>query len=125
MAKASAKKSQKTTKGPSKKDLPPFDKYRYYLESVQSPVEDMRFMEQVYRDANGKKADAKIFREDFCGTFANCKAWVELGDDKIAHGVDLDPEPLEWGKQHHLAPLPKAAPMSAPLPCCRSTSTIR
>lgn len=75
----------------------PFDKYFYYSESVQSPEEDMTFADEVYKELNG--GTAKTMREDFCGTFLNCGAWVARGKGKIAHGVDLDPEPLEWGKQ--------------------------
>lgn len=97
---AALNRRQKSAKG-----LPPFDKYRYYLESVQSPIEDMKFLDKVYRDVHGKKARARVMREDFCGTFANCKAWVEMASDKVAHGVDLDPEPLAWGMSEHFEKL--------------------
>jgi hypothetical protein len=82
-----------------------FDKYRYYMSSVQSPEEDMKFVNQAYRDARGPHAVANILREDFCGTFANCTAWVKQSDSKIAYGVDLDPEPLAWGRKNHFDPL--------------------
>src|SRR5437868_4175927 len=76
---------------------PPFDKYELYRESVQSPAEDVRFLEEVWRDARGGSGTPRIFREDFCGTFANCCEWVKLGRDRVAHGVDLDSEPLDYG----------------------------
>lgn len=103
--KAAIQKGAKSAKKPKGKGLPPFDKYEYYLESVQSPQEDMKFLDRVYREARGKKAKAIVMREDFCGTFANCKAWVELDGDRIAHGVDLDPEPLAWGMERHFEKL--------------------
>jgi len=82
-----------------------FDKYKYYMASVQSPEEDMNFVNQAFREARGEKAVANILREDFCGTFANCTAWVKQSDEKVAYGIDLDPEPLAWGDKHHFIPL--------------------
>lgn len=82
-----------------------FDKYKYYLASVQSPEEDMRFVNQAYSDARGPSAVANVLREDFCGTFANCTAWIKQGDSKLAYGIDLDPEPLAWGRKHHFDPM--------------------
>jgi SAM-dependent methyltransferase len=90
------------------KPLPPFDKYQLYHASVQSPDEDARFFAEVYRDARGARAVPKVLREDFCGTFANCCAWLRLGPGRSAHGVDLDPEPLEYGKEHYLSQLSPA-----------------
>lgn len=86
---------------------PPFDKYFNYRESVQSPAEDAAFLDQVYRDAQGSKRAkaATVFREDFCGTFANCCEWTKLGPSRVAHGVDLDPEPLDYGRTHYLPTL--------------------
>lgn len=83
--------------------LPPFDKYYYYSEAVQSPDEDMLFAEQVYREVSASKRLPKTMREDFCGTFANSLAWIRRGPDREAVGVDLDPEPLAWGRKHRLA----------------------
>jgi SAM-dependent methyltransferase len=50
----------------------------------------------------------KRLREDFCGTFGVCCEWVKLGADYRAFGRDLDPEPLAWGRSHHLAKLTAA-----------------
>ena len=82
--------------------LPAFDRYYHYLESVQSPEEDVRFMAQVARESRGAKTKLRVFREDFCGTFTNCCEWVKLGPDYVAHGVDLDPEPIAYGKANYL-----------------------
>ena len=83
--------------------LPTFDKYFYYFNSVQSPLEDARFLESVYVKARGRVP--LVFREDFCGTFTNCCEWVKRGPRHVAHGVDLDGEPIEYGQEHYLPKL--------------------
>lgn len=77
-----------------------FDKYLYYLSSVQSPDSDVEFMADTYYALKGRAAT--ILREDFCGTFSTCSAWVQLDESKRAIGIDLDPEPLGWGYNHLL-----------------------
>jgi SAM-dependent methyltransferase len=79
------------------------DRYQLYLQSVQAPDVDAAFFAKVYKKEFGH--GAKILREDFCGTFAVCCEWVKRGDDMVAYGVDLDPEPLAWGAAHNLLPL--------------------
>jgi SAM-dependent methyltransferase len=86
----------------------PFDKYQLYHESVQSPDDDMDFVDRVYAEAHGKGRTPQILREDFCAAFANCCAWVKRGDDRVAYGVDLDPEPLSYGRTHYLTRLTAA-----------------
>lgn len=78
-----------------------FDKYWYYQNSVQSPEVDAAFFDRLYLDLKGKKA--KSFREDFCAAFALCCEWVKIDTDKKAFGIDLDPEPLEYGRTHYLS----------------------
>lgn len=80
-----------------------FDKYYYYTDSVQTPELDVAFMKRVYNELND--CEPRVFREDFCGTFANCCEWVKLGDEFVAHGVDLDAEPLSYGRQHYYSKL--------------------
>jgi SAM-dependent methyltransferase len=87
---------------------PAFDKYRLYLDSVQSPGEDMEFLDHLYADARGNGRQPQILREDFCGAFANCCAWVKRGHERIAYGIDLDPEPLEYGRLQYLPRLTEA-----------------
>jgi SAM-dependent methyltransferase len=90
--------------------LPPFDRYHYYSKSVQSPDEDMAFLDQVYHDFHGKKSSPKSMREDFCAGFLNCCSWVKRGPQRLAYGIDLDPEPLQYGKKNYLTKLkPKEA----------------
>lgn len=88
----------------SKKEVSrPFDKYYYYTKSVQSPDADVEFLRDTYRELNGRLPVS--LREDFCGTFANSCAWVKLNKEFVACGVDLDPEPIEYGRKHHLTSL--------------------
>lgn len=79
------------------------DKYALYLEAVQDPEGESDRMARVYRRLRGRPA--RRLREDFCGTAAICCAWVKGGADRQALGVDLDPEPLAWGRKHHLGAL--------------------
>jgi SAM-dependent methyltransferase len=87
------------------KKLKPFDKYEYYLRSVQSPEEDARFLAETYKEIRGKRA--QIMSEDFCAAFALSCAWVKGSRNHQAICVDLDPEPIEYGKTHYL---PKLSP---------------
>lgn len=79
-----------------KKPDEPFDKYAYYVRSVQAPEIDTALFLRIYKELRKKKP--LVFREDFCGTFIVCMEWVKLGPKFQAHGVDLDPEPLEYGR---------------------------
>lgn len=82
-----------------------FDKYKYYIDSVQSPETDVQFFDRVYREQRGKQA--KTLREDFCGTFLISAEWVKLHSDNKAIGIDLDPEPIKYGMKHHFTDLKK------------------
>jgi hypothetical protein len=82
-----------------------FDKYYYYRNSVQSPEDDVKFLRKVYRDHRGH--DPIHFREDFCGTFALCCEWIKLSKTHTAQGIDLDLEPLDYGRANYLPLLTK------------------
>jgi SAM-dependent methyltransferase len=84
-----------------------FDKYWYYEKSVQNPSNEVEFFAEKYEELMGRKAYS--LREDFCGTGAISCKWVEQGEKFEAWGVDLDPEPLAYGKKHHYAKLDKAS----------------
>ena len=79
------------------------DKYACYQASVQSPEHEIEFFEQAYQEAFKKKP--MTLREDFCGTFAVCCEWVASHRSRTAIGVDLDPEPLEWGHKNNFSKL--------------------
>jgi SAM-dependent methyltransferase len=88
-------------KRPNKKFRKPrFDKYEYYFKSVQSPEADIDFLRRIYLARRGRPA--RSLREDFCAAFANCCEWVRRGPEQVAYGIDLDPEPLAYGKKHYL-----------------------
>lgn len=80
-----------------------FDKYEFYNKAVQSADSDVVFLKDTYREL--RKKDPKVMREDFCGTFALSCEWVKQNPKFEAIGVDLDPEPLEYGRHHYLPKL--------------------
>lgn len=80
-----------------------FDKYALYKKAVQSPDTDVEFLRKVYREL--RKKEPRTLREDFCGTFALSCEWVKLSRKFEAVGVDLDPEPIEYGRANYLSKL--------------------
>ena len=83
------------------------DRYDLYLRSVQSPEHEIDFFRKTYQRTYG--GVAKLLREDFCGTAAVCCEWVRGRPQRRAIGVDIDPVPLAWGREHNLARLPAIA----------------
>jgi SAM-dependent methyltransferase len=81
------------------------DKYELYQKAVQSPETDVDFLSETYEKLVGRPP--RHLREDFCGTALICCEWVTRGEDRTAEGYDLDPEPIEWGKQHNRAKVRK------------------
>ena len=57
----------------------------------------------MYTDLRGKRP--YVLREDFCGTFAISADWVCSDKKRTAIAIDLDPEPLEYGKEERLIQL--------------------
>ncbi len=80
------------------------DKYDLYRQAVQSPETDVDFFKRVYKELRGSSAE--IFREDFCGTFLLSTTWVKNRPQHKAVAVDIDPEPLEYGRNHYWQKLP-------------------
>jgi hypothetical protein len=83
------------------------DKYALYEESVQTPPEHAVMFRTIYADTrNGKdERTPKVLREDFCGTFQIACEWVRLDSKHSSIGIDLDQEPLQYGRKHHLSKL--------------------
>jgi SAM-dependent methyltransferase len=79
------------------------DKYALYQRSVQDPEGDVERARRIFRNRFGR--DARSLREDFCGTAALSCAWVAAHREHRALGVDIDPEPLAWGRAHNLSAL--------------------
>jgi hypothetical protein len=85
------------------KAAPPFDKYEYYSKAVQSPDDDTEFLETTYKELAKRKPH--VLGEDFCAAFSLCCSWVKRNKTHIAHAIDLDPEPLAYGKKNYLPKL--------------------
>ncbi len=81
----------------------PFDKYYYYLNSVQAPDNDVMFMRDTYKELRG--AYPTTMREDFCGTHALSCEWVKLNSKNTSIGIDLDSEPIAYGQTHYVSKL--------------------
>ncbi len=81
----------------------PFNKYVYYEKSVQNPSNEVEFFNEKYEELRGAKA--KTLREDFCGTAAISCEWVKQSAEHKAWGIDLDPEPIDYGMNNHYAQL--------------------
>lgn len=90
--------SKKKAKSTKSKTLPPFDKYDFYLRSVQSPEADVEFFANTYKEI--RKKPARTLREDFCGTFSITCEWVKAHPSNYGIGVDLDPEPIKYGMEN-------------------------
>jgi len=80
------------------------DKHELYQFSVQSPEAEVRFIDRIYRQACGRRAE--LFREDFCGTALISCAWARFRRANHAYGVDLHRDTLQWGLEHNIRRLP-------------------
>jgi SAM-dependent methyltransferase len=79
------------------------DKYDLYSQAVQAADVDVEFFRDTYKSLTG--VEPKVLREDFCGTFLLCCEWVKSGPNKVAYGLDLDPEPIGYGIRRYLPKL--------------------
>jgi len=83
------------------------DKYELYERAVYEPAADLGFIRRLYRQARG--TGPRRLREDFAGTSALSALWAARIPRGEAWAVDLDPEPLAWGRRRHLDALGAAA----------------
>ena len=74
---------------------------------MQEPEADILLIQRVFKRHFGRPP--RLLREDFCGTAAVCCEWVRGRPERSALGVDIDPVPLAWGREHNLARLPETA----------------
>ena len=79
------------------------DRYRLYEASVQDVDYDCDLVERMFRRRYGRTPH--VLREDFSGSSAMACAWTERHPENVAYGIDLDPAPLAWARQHHVAHL--------------------
>jgi len=83
------------------------DPHVLYQESVQCVEAEIDFVSRVFRTLRGRKA--RLLREDFGGTANTSCEWVRRSPKNHALAVDIDPEVLEWGRQHNVAQLSAGA----------------
>lgn len=83
------------------------DRHELYQLSVQAPDTEVDFMRRTYRKLFGK--NPRSMREDFCGTALLCSSWVKSGKDRVATGVDICGDTLEWGRRRNIEPLGEPA----------------
>lgn len=82
-----------------------YNKYDLYERSVQSAEYHAAWFVSIYKDIHGKYP--KHLREDFCGTFQISCEWVKKNRNNTAIAIDLDPEPLAYGKRRNYSELNK------------------
>jgi SAM-dependent methyltransferase len=82
----------------------PFDKYDLYRDAVQSPEDDVEFYLERYKEIR-KGQKPKVLREDFCGGGAISCEWVKLDKAHKSSGLDLDSEPMDYGRAHYISKL--------------------
>jgi SAM-dependent methyltransferase len=79
------------------------NKHFLYELSVQSTETQIEIFQAISEELN--KKPSRSLREDFCGTFYLSKEWIKSNKQNTALGLDLDPNPLAYGKKHHFDPL--------------------
>ena len=78
--------------------MKPSKKYSLYERSVQNPEGDVEFVNEKFKEIRGKAPLS--LREDFGGTGFLCCEWVKQSQDHRSFVIDLDPEPMEYGKKN-------------------------
>ncbi|MCG8427900.1 MAG: class I SAM-dependent methyltransferase [Chromatiales bacterium] len=81
------------------------DRHKLYELSVQYAASEIEFVDDTFKALRNRQA--KVLREDFCGTANVCCEWVRLRKSNQAIGVDIDAEVLDWGKENNLSQLSK------------------
>jgi hypothetical protein len=90
-------------KKPKSKKTKTYDRHKLYEKSVQNPEHEVEFLAKEFKRL--RKREAGLMREDFGGTgFLSC-TWVMDNPNHSAIAVDLDPDPVEWGKERHFTKL--------------------
>jgi len=76
------------------------DRHALYQQTVQTPKKDVKFLYNTYLDIFRHKPTS--LREDFCGTALLAVEWVKGDPSRVATGVDIDEETVEWGRKNNL-----------------------
>jgi hypothetical protein len=75
------------------------DRYDLYQRSVQAPQSDIDFLLERFR--RRRKREPLSLREDFCGSALLSAMWLDADERRTAICVDIDSEPLAWGKKNN------------------------
>ena len=87
-------------------------KFALYEASVQAPREQAELLGQFFSELRGRQALS--LREDFCGTFAISRRWVEQSPKHTALAIDLgDFEAIDLDLDERW-PAQSTAPLVAP-----------
>ena len=78
----------------------PYPPHSLYELCVQRPDILVPWLESLHGHS------PKVLHEDFCGTASICRTWAARDDNRIAVGLDLDPETIDRAKAEasHLPP---------------------
>ncbi len=79
------------------------EKYKLYENSVQCHDADIDFINEQFQNFHGRKP--YILREDFGGTGMLACNWTKQSSEHLSYAVDLDPEPIQYGKKTHYSRL--------------------
>jgi SAM-dependent methyltransferase len=79
------------------------DIHELYEESVQNVENEVQFLQATFRERAGR--EARLLREDFCGTASLACEWVRQGKDYSAIGVDIESAVLDWGRKNRVSRL--------------------
>jgi len=91
------------------------DKHRLYEKAVQCAEAEIDFVSDTFKAL--RKRQARLLREDFCGTANSSCEWVRRRPAHRAVSIDLDPEVLAWGREHNITALTRGAQRRIKLVC--------
>jgi hypothetical protein len=80
------------------------DKYALYQVAVQDAEGDVDLYLRLFKKVR-PHFKPLVLREDFCAAFAFSCAWAKKNKKHLAYCLDIDPEPLAWGKEHNFSKL--------------------
>jgi hypothetical protein len=78
------------------------DRHELYELSVQDPPSEVEFITRSFKKLRGRKPMS--IREDFCGTAVFSLAWAKSDPKRVATGVDLDQDTLQWSLEQRIRP---------------------
>lgn len=82
------------------------DRHELYQLAVQNVESEIDFVDETFQAMRKRKAER--LREDFCGTGNTSCEWVSRRKTNTAVGLDIDADPLAWGREHNFAKLKPA-----------------